>query len=139
VITIVMSAIAALGGLLVVVAYLVDREGFSDGVASSPAFSGMPWDPDDVATAIFWMFVVISVLALIALVVAIQLLRGSGKMRVPMVILAALTILIGILTLPLGLVWSAAAIAVIILLFSGGAGAWFDSRGFQKDSARSPY
>ena len=139
VITIVMSGIAALGGLLVTLAYLVDRESFSDGIAENEAFSGAAFDADDVATVLFAMFLVVLVLALIAIFVAIKMMRGSGGMRITLVVLSAITIIVGIVTLPVGLLWSAAAITVIILCFAGGAGAWFDARAHKADSAGSQY
>ncbi len=139
IVTLVMSTLAALGALLVTLAYLFARDDFSDGIASNEAFSGPGVDADDIATVFFVLCLLIMVLASVAIFIAIRLLRGSAKGRVPLVVLSAITILIGILTLPLGLLWSAAAIAVIILCFTGGAGAWFDSRAYNADAARTQY
>ncbi|MDQ3164677.1 MAG: hypothetical protein M3Q17_00700 [Actinomycetota bacterium] len=139
VVTIVLSGIAAPFGLLVTLAYLLDRDGFAQEIEQNDAFAGIGVSSDVVATFLFGYFLIAFILAIVAIFVAIKMLRGSGRMRAPLVVLSAITILMGILLFPVGLLWSAAAITVIILCFSGGAGAWFDSRAYRADAARSPY
>ena len=134
VITIVMASVAGLAGALVALAYLIDKEGFANQIDDSDAFTGVGVDAADVATFLFVVFLVVLVLAVFAILAAIRMLKGSSGMRLALVVLSAITILIGILTIPVGLLWSAAAIAVIIMCFTGGASAWFDSRSYDVDS-----
>ncbi len=53
--------------------------------------------------------------------------------------MSAITALLGVPLFPFGLLWSAAAISVIILLFAGSAGAWFDLRNHRADQQRASY
>jgi hypothetical protein len=53
--------------------------------------------------------------------------------------MSGITVLLGILGIPLGLLWVGAAIAVIVLLFAGSAGAWFDLRNHRADRERASY
>lgn len=138
VITIVLASVAALAGALVALAYLIDKEGFANQIDDSDAFTGVGVEAADVATFLFVVFLVVLVLAAFAILAAIRMLKGSAGMRLALVVLSAITILIGILTIPVGLLWSVAAIAVIILCFAGGASAWFDSRSYDTDSTRPP-
>lgn len=77
------------------------------------------------------MMIIIGLLTLLGLIPAIAALRGSNAGRIILVVLAALTILAGVFFIGLygsGLLWIAGSIAVIVLLFVGGANRWFQSK-----------
>jgi len=138
VVTLVFSALATLICGVVSVAFLVARKSFEEGVVSAAGSMSVS-EASFVSSLLGWYFVACTVLSIVALVLAIQLLRDRHRVRVPLVVLSVLTVLLGIITFPLGLFWSAAAIAVIILLFAGSAGAWFDLRNHRTDQQRASY
>jgi hypothetical protein len=74
--------------------------------------------------------VVAGLLMLAVVLVAIGVLRGSNVARILLVICAAITLLIGLVLIQsvISILWIAAAIAVIVLLFVGGASSWFASK-----------
>jgi hypothetical protein len=137
VITLVGASLALVGGLIVSLFFLLARDSFEDGVGDGLDASGS--ELSFVTSFLGWFFVAATVLAAVAIVLAIQLLRDRQRVRVPLVVLSAVTTLMGILTFPLGLLWSAAAITVIILLFAGSAGAWFDLKNHRADQQRASY
>ena len=138
IITLIGSAIAALGGGILGLIFLLAREEFEDAVSGS--FTDFTADEQSfIATFYGWYFLVCAVVALVALVLAILLLRDQHRVRVPLVVMSGVTILLGIVGIPLGLLWVGAAIAVIILLFAGSAGAWFDLRNHRADRERASY
>ena len=121
--TIVSSSIVALLMGFFLVALLVARQEFMAGFNES---AGMPSDVDAYAVLV----VVLAVLtgwSLLAIVLAVLVLRRHHWARITLVvssIVSALVSLLGIMSgfsiLSLG-----AAIAVVICLFTGGAGDWF--------------
>jgi hypothetical protein len=74
--------------------------------------------------------VVAGLLMLAVVLVAIGVLRGSNVARILLIICAAITLLIGLVLIQsvISILWIAAAIAVIVLLFVGGASSWFASK-----------
>jgi hypothetical protein len=138
VITLVGAGLAALIGGLVSLAFLIARDSFEEGVARElEDFSAS--QQSTVVSVVGWYFIGCTVLALVAIVLAILLLRDRHRVRVPLVVLSAITALLGIPLFPFGLLWSVAAISVIILLFVGSAGAWFDLRNHRADQQRASY
>jgi hypothetical protein len=138
VITLVGAGLAALIGGLVSLAFLLARDSFEEGVARElEDFSAS--QQSTVVSVVGWYFIGCTFLALVAIVLAILLLRDRHRVRVPLVVLSAITALLGIPLFPLGLLWSVAAISVIILLFVGSAGAWFDLRNHRADQQRASY
>ena len=138
VITLVGAGLAALIGGLVSLAFLLARDSFEEGVARElEDFSAS--QQSTVVSVVGWYFIGCTFLALVAIVLAILLLRDRHRVRVPLVVLSAITALLGIPLFPFGLLWSAAAISVIILLFVGSAGAWFDLRNHRADQQRASY
>jgi len=86
----------------------------------------------DTITAVGVVSLVVGGLMLLAIIPAVGVLRGSKAARITLVVLSVLTILIGLFStvigLVFGLVWAAAAGVVIALLYAGGASRWFASR-----------
>jgi hypothetical protein len=73
------------------------------------------------------------VLMLLAIIPAIGVLRGSNAARIVLVVLAAITALIGLFFTVsgafVGLLWVVAGAAVIAMLFAGNASGWFSRAG----------
>ena len=138
VITLVGAGLAALIGGLISLAFLLARDSFEEGVAEE--LDGLSAADQSLITSVVgWYCIACTILALIAIVLAILLLRDRHRVRVPLVVMSAITAVLGLVSFPFGLLWSAAAISVIILLFAGSAGAWFDLRNHRADQQRASY
>lgn len=80
---------------------------------------------DNVADGIVWAGVVSAVLALLAIIAAIFVLRRSSAARILLTVLSGLTVLItAIAFIPLVI----GPVVVIVLMYVGGANAWFARR-----------
>jgi hypothetical protein len=138
VVTLVAASLAALASGFISLAFLLARDSFEEGVASS--LTGMTdSELSFIASFLGWYFVVCALLSVVAIVLAILLLRDRHRVRVPLVVMSAITAVLALGAFPAGLLWSAAAISVIIMLFAGRAGAWFDLRNHRADQERASY
>ncbi|WP_370618511.1 hypothetical protein [Mumia sp. Pv 4-285] len=75
-----------------------------------------------------YVAVVLCVLACLAAVaLGVLVLRRAGWARIALTVLSGVTILLGFVMIlsVISLLWAAAGIAVVVLLFTGGANAWF--------------
>ena len=128
-ITIVFSGLTvALLGLGVLV-FLVARDDFVREIQDVPEFQSSGIDPDTAVGAVIAILGFLMLWALIALVLAVFVLRRSNVARILLVISSAVTVLFSLLGLSGGggsAPTLIAAIAVIVLLFVGGAGDWFN-------------
>lgn len=81
---------------------------------------------------------VAGVLMLLAIWPAIGVLRGGGIARIFLIIASVVTVLIGLFfTISggvFGLIWVAAGVAVVVLLFVGGASTWFDYKAHERST-----
>ena len=86
----------------------------------------------DIMSVLGVVALVLGTFMLLAIIPAIGVLRRSRAARVILIVLSVITVLAGLfftLTgLFLGLLWVVAGIAVIVLLYVGGASAWFAGR-----------
>lgn len=129
-ITIVLSGLIALGFGLLALAFLVARDEFVDSFDEAMRDSGTV-DPgisaDSAAGLVVAFLGVLALWSLIAVVLAVFVLRRSNAARILLVISASVTALLSLLTIMsvLSALPLIAAIAVIVLLFAGGAGDWF--------------
>ena len=130
-ITIVCSALTAVLLGLIAVAFVAARDefvaSFEEEWARSGAGADLDVDPEQLAGVIVAGCLVLAVWALVAVVLAVFVLRRSNVARILLVISAgvvALFSLIGILS-GVSIVPLAASAAVIVLLFVGGASDWF--------------
>jgi hypothetical protein len=138
VVTLVAAGLAALGCIGITLVILLARKSFEEGLASS--LTGMSDSEQSfVTTFLGWYFAIGALMSLVAIVLATLLLRDRHRVRVPLVVMSAITVVYALGAFPLGLLWSAAAISVIILLFAGRAGAWFDLRNHRADQERASY
>ena len=135
VITIVMSGIALLGMGIFVIVFLSDRGSLETDDSMVQLADDANVNVKDLVTALGVLGIIAALLSLAAVILGILLLRNK-RVRIPLVVLSALAIVMSLLAFPLGLVWAIAEILVIVFLFSGGAGAWFDAQGYAADRAR---
>ena len=80
------------------------------------------------AAVIFAVCAAITILSLAAIAAAILVIRGSKAGRIALIVLSAVTVALSIVTFPVGLPWTAAAITVIVCLLRPTARAWFAAR-----------
>lgn len=133
-ITIVFSGLtAALFGVIALI-FVVARDdfvaGFDREMESSVGTTDVNIDADSLAGVIVAVFLVFAVWALIAIVLAVFVLRRSNVARILLVISSSVTALLSLIGIGSGVsvVPLVAAVAVIVLLFVGGAGDWFKGR-----------
>lgn len=88
-------------------------------------------DYDDNHGVIAGVFAVLMILAVVAILLAIFVMRGSNGARIALVVVGAVTGLPIILTI-FGILWTIAIAVSIILLFVGGANDWFRYQGEQR-------
>ena len=125
IVTIVMSLLSALvfGGFLI--ALLVSRDSVIDEFETQPGFEDV--SADDIFAVFAVILAVFAVWCLIATLLGVLVMRRSNAARILLVISCSVTIVLSLLGI--GSVVSAvpliAAIVVIVLLFTGGAGQWF--------------
>ncbi|MBK5217993.1 MAG: hypothetical protein JJE02_10455 [Propionibacteriales bacterium] len=80
------------------------------------------------AKVIFAVCAAVTILVLAAIAAAFLVIRGSKAGRIALVVLSAITVVLSIVTFPVGLPWTAAAITVIVCLSRPAARAWFAAR-----------
>ena len=130
VITIVTSALVLLAGLGFVVLGSIGSEAFYDGIRDGGRGAYDDFDNEDLQALVLGIGVVLAGWSVAAIVLGILVLRRSSVARVLLVISAALSLvvsLIAILSL-VSVLTFLAAVAVIVLLFVGGANDWFARR-----------
>lgn len=126
-VSIVFSAlVGALFGLLGL-ALLVARDQAIDEIRKSPDYQNLDFDVDQAyGVAVVLMFGML-VWCLIAIVLAVFVLRRSNVARILLTISSAVTAVLSLLGIGGGIpvITLIAAVAVIVLLYVGGAGPWF--------------
>lgn len=132
-ITIVSSGLAALLFGLFTLIFAVARDDFLDGFEEELANSGgagVDISAESVAGFVIALFAVLLIWSLIAVVLGVFVLRRSNIARILLVISSVVTAIFSLLGIGSGvsIVPLAASIAVIVLLFVGGAGDWFAGR-----------
>jgi hypothetical protein len=137
IITMVFGALTALGcGILGLTLLLADKNNvindLQDQLGDQSAFDDYTFeDWENVLSAAGIIFLVLAVWAVISIVLAVGALRGSNGARITLIISAAVSIvvsLIGTLIFLFPGLNLIAAIAVIVLLFTGGAGDWYRAK-----------
>lgn len=131
-ITIALSGLSALLYAFGALMLLVARGPIVDEIEKQPEFRELDVDIDaDSIIAVFVaIMLVLVVWSLVSLVLGIFVLRRSNVARILLVISSAVVALASLLAITSGVsvVWLAGAVAVIVLLFTGGAGDWFARR-----------
>ncbi|MFC6287329.1 hypothetical protein ACFP3Q_08230 [Nocardioides sp. GCM10027113] len=133
IVTIVTSSLALLASGFIVLVMLVARQdfeaGFREGAGLDP-MTGM----GDLFGVVLVVGLVLVVWCLAAIVLAVLAMRRSNAARITLVVSSGMTVLVSLLSIT-GIVpvfSLLAAIAVIVLLFTGGANEWY-----RRDSAPS--
>ncbi|MDG9704296.1 hypothetical protein [Streptomyces sp. DH37] len=79
-----------------------------------------------VGTGIYYtMFALFLVHAIAGIVLAARFPRGGSGLRIAGIVWSALLVLVGLVTLPLGLLWIALGVICLVLLSSAESAAWF--------------
>ena len=126
-ITIVLSGLSAALFGIVALLFLVARDSIVDEMERVPEFEQANLDPDSVVGVMVAFMLVLVIWAMVSLVLGIFVLRRSNVARILLVISSAVVAIGSLLSITSGLsaVWLIGAIAVIVMLFVGGAGDWF--------------
>lgn len=126
-ITIVFSSIVAVIFGFTTLALIVARDQVITEMEKVPEFRDANIDPDAAVGVLVAVMVGILVWSIIAVVLAVMVLRRSNVARILLVISASVTALFSLLGITSGIsaVLLIAAVAAIVLLFTGGAGDWF--------------
>jgi hypothetical protein len=132
--TIVLSSITGLLTLLGLIGLLVSKDEFLDAFRDAMDEEGVSSSDFDLDAAYGAVVAVVGGFALwclIAVVLAIFVLRRSNGARITLVVSSAMTALVSLLAIGtlVSVVTLIGAIAVIVLLFTGGANDWFARRG----------
>ena len=133
-ITILSSGLTALLMGVFALAGFVARDPMIDALREDPDVRDALGDEaslDGIANAAIGFFSVMTVWAVIALILGVLVLRRSNVGRILLVISSAVCALVTLGLAFLALipaVWTLASVAVIVLLFVGGAGDWFARR-----------
>jgi hypothetical protein len=129
VVTIVMSVLALLFCALLVFLGLSGYEPFYDGFrdGSSGAYDDL--SDSEIGTILAIIGVVLAVWSAAAILLAVLTMRRSNVSRIVLVVSSAGCILVSLVAALaiFPVLWLIAAIVVIVLLFTGGANAWFSA------------
>lgn len=131
IITMILSGLATLLTGIFLVALIVARDDVLDEIENQPGFDDTTLSADDLFTTFAVVLGIFLIWCLIATVLGLFVLRRSNAARIVLVISCAMTILVSLILIASGfsLITLIGGIAVIILLFTGGAGAWFRRQG----------
>jgi hypothetical protein len=126
-ITIVFSAITALIFGFTAMALVVARDQVITEMEKYPEFRDADIDADAAVGLLVAVMLGLVVWTIIAIVLAVLVMRRSNVARILLVISCGVTALLALLSITSGvsIVLLVAAIATIVLLFTGGAGDWF--------------
>ncbi|KQP65546.1 hypothetical protein [Nocardioides sp. Leaf285] len=133
VIALVLSALVALVFGFVTVAVAAARDQIVDELErelrNQPGAADL--SPDALATAVLVVSLVVAVWAVLGIVFAVMTLRRSKAGRILLVISSVLTAVVSLLAIGslVSVVTLAASIAVVVMVFTGGANDWFARRG----------
>jgi len=130
IITIVCSGLSLLLYAFILVALLVAKDSVLDEIESQPGFEDAGISANDALGVVVAFVGVFAIWCLIATILGFMVLRRSNAARITLVISSAITALLSLLAIGSGIsaITLIAAIATIVLLFTGGAGDWFARR-----------
>ncbi len=139
IITFVLAGLALLASAITGVTVLAARDDIKDQLVQDQNFSGTfsREDLDTVVTFIGLGAFLFALLALVGIVLAALVLRGRGWARVALIVLSVPTAIAGLIGFgaALPLLWTAGAVAVIVLLSLGQVRQWFAMRGYEGRTA----
>jgi hypothetical protein len=130
VLTLIFSGLTLLFDAFLLIALVVERAEFLDWITRRPWFEDSGISAESAFGATVVLGCVVLVWCLVAVILAVLVLRRSNAARITLVVSAAVTALLSLLSIDI-LVPAAtllAAVAVIVLLFVGGANEWFKGK-----------
>jgi hypothetical protein len=139
IITFVLAGLALLASAITGVTVLAARDDIKNQLINDPGFGSTfsRQDLDTVVTFIGLGAFLFALLALVGIVLAALVLRGRGWARVALIVLSVPTAIAGLIgfAAALPLLWTAGAVAVIVLLSLGPVRQWFAMRGYEGRTA----
>jgi hypothetical protein len=141
VITLIFSGLSLLLYAFILIALIVAKDEVVDAITQEPDFEDLGISPDSAFGAIVAFVAVFLVWCVIACVLAVLVLRRSNAARITLVVSSAMTVvfsLLGITSL-VSAITLLAGIAVIVMLFVGGANEWFKGRNRQAIPGMTQY
>jgi hypothetical protein len=128
VLTLVFSALSVVLFAIAAVALSVERNSFLEEIENEPGLEDI--SADDLFAVMMVLIGVFLVWSLVAIVLAVLVMRRSNVARILLVISAAMTALVSLLTIlsVVTVVPLVAAVAVVVLLLTGRARDWFARR-----------
>ncbi len=141
VITLIFSGLSLLLYAFALIALVVARNEVLTAITEEPGFEDFGVSADSAFGAIVAFVSVFLVWSLIACVLAVLVLRRSNAARITLVVSSAVTALFSLLGITSGVsaITLLAAVAVIVLLFVGGANEWFKGKGRQAIPGMTQY
>ena len=130
VVTLVLAGLSALLYLFLLVALLVARDSVLDEIEASEGFEEAGVSADSAFGVVVLVVGIFAAWCLIASLLAVLVLRRSNISRIMLVISSAMTAVFSLLAITSGVsaITLLGSIAVIVLLFTGGASEWFKRR-----------
>lgn len=129
-ITIVMSALVLVVCGVNAVVYFLSPSAYIEVIESEPMIQDTIPAELDMTAATFAQIIavvcaVLALLSVCAIVAAVMTLRRVPAGRIALIVLSAVAAVVSVFAFPVGLPWTAAAIAAIVVLTRSGAKAWF--------------
>ena len=126
-ITIVLSGLSAALFGFVALLFLIARDSIVAELERVEGFDQANLDPDSIVGVMVAFMLVLVIWSVISLLLGIFVLRRSNVARILLVISSAVVAAGSLLSITSGVaaIWLISAIAVIVMLFVGGAGDWF--------------
>ena len=126
-ITIVLSGLSAALFGFVALLFLIARDSIVTELERVEGFEQADLDPDSIVGVMVAFMLVLVIWSVISLLLGIFVLRRSNVARILLVISSAVVAAGSLLSITSGVaaIWLISAVAVIVMLFVGGAGDWF--------------
>lgn len=131
VITIVVSGLSFLLYAVILVALIVAKDSVLDEMEKQQSFKDAGISANDALGVIVAFVGVFALWCLVATILGVLVLRRSNAARITLVVSSAVSAVLSLIAIGSGVsaLTLIAAIAVIVLLFTGGAGDWFKRKG----------
>ena len=141
VITLIFSGLSVLIYAFILIALIVAKDEVLDAITQEPDFEDLGISPDSAFGAIVAFVAVFLVWCVVACVLDVLVLRLSNAARITLVVSSAMTAVFSLLSITslVSAIPLLASIAVIVLLFVGGANDWFKGRNRQATPGMSTY
>jgi hypothetical protein len=126
-----LSAIALLGFVVIAFVLIAARDEFMRQLRADPNFEQLDAPTDQIVAALWLLGAIALIWGVVAMVLAWFAYRRANWARITLVVSAGMTALFSLVAFPVGLLHTLGSIAVVALLFTGGANEWYARRGGQ--------